>query len=312
MTESTALLFPGQGSQLVGMGADFARAYPIAAQTFQQADDILGVKLSEMMFKGPADALDDTINTQPALYVSSIAILRVLRAELPDLAPAFVAGHSLGEFTALTAAGALDFATGTRLVRERGRLMKGAGEANPGAMAALLGADRETAATLCQSAAEKTGVPLVIANDNCPGQIVISGDMTALEAALDRASNQGIRRVVRLSVSIAAHSPLMAPAEDAFRALLTETPFTTPQIPVISNATAAPMPDVPAIRDALERQLTSSVRWHESVQFMLNAGTTRFIEVGAGDVLTGMMKRIDRKAERVAVNAVEALQALVG
>jgi len=313
MTEAqpmTAFLFPGQGSQAVGMGADFAREFPTAAQVFEQADDLLGFKLSALCFAGPADALDDTINTQPALYVSSIAMWRVLQQEYPQITPSYLAGHSLGEFTALTAAGALDFADGVRLVRERGRLMKAAGEAAPGAMAALLGVDLAAAEKITEAARNETSKPLVVANDNCPGQIVISGDVAALDYALGIASDHGARKAVRLAVSIAAHSPLMAPAADAFQALLTETTLQVPQTPVMANATAQPMPDVDVMRAALARQLTSAVRWNESLQAMRAAGVTRFIEIGSGDVLTGMVKRVDRKAGRVAVNTVDALRGL--
>ncbi|RMG87586.1 MAG: ACP S-malonyltransferase, partial [Chloroflexi bacterium] len=180
--EKTAFVFPGQGSQVVGMGKDLAEAYSIARETFENADDILGISLSTLCFEGPEESLNDTINTQPALYVTGIATLRALQQEVPEAVPAFVAGHSLGELTALTAAGALAFEDGVRLVRERGRLMKAAGEQNPGAMAALLGLDTEAVLEVCEKASQQTGGVLVLANDNCPGQIVISGENTAIDA----------------------------------------------------------------------------------------------------------------------------------
>lgn len=306
---TTAFLFPGQGSQQVGMGADFAAAYPAAKQTFTQADSQLGVALSQTCFVGPEDALNDTINTQPALYVCSVAILAVLRELRPDAFPAYVAGHSLGEFSALTAAGALNFADGLHLVRQRGRLMKQAGEQHPGAMAALLGINAEEAAALCEEASQQTGQPVVVANDNCPGQVVISGDVAALDQAITLAQARGVKKAVRLAVSIAAHSPLMASAAAEFKRLLDNAPFTSPTIPVYSNADARPVADTEGTRKALGKQLTAPVRWTETIQAMREAGVETFIEIGAGDVLTGLVKRIDRKATRISINSVPSFQA---
>ena len=216
---ATAFLFPGQGSQRVGMGKDVAGAYPAAREVFAQADNILGFALSRLCFDGPETELNDTINTQPALYVCSVALLRVLSAE----APAFVSGHSLGEFSALTAANALSFEAGLRLVRERGRLMKEAGDKQPGGMAALLGLDRPDVESLCQQVSADSGKPVVIANDNCPGQVVVSGDVDAVEQLMALATERGARKAVRLAVSIAAHSPLMASAALDFQQCLDET-----------------------------------------------------------------------------------------
>ena len=310
-TTGIALTFPGQGSQVVGMGRDFTAAYSEARETFEEANDLLGFDLSALCFHGPEDELDDTINTQPAVYVCSIAILRVLQQKLPQLEPLCVAGHSLGEFSALTASGALSFSDGVRLVRERGRLMKQAGEKQPGAMAALLGMAREAVQMICHEASNVTGAPVVLANDNCPGQIVISGDTRALQTALDLASSRGARKVMRLAVSIAAHSPLMADASVAFQAALDHTNFQRPQMPVYSNATAKAFADVEDIRRTLGAQLTSPVRWTESMQALIACGATRFIEVGPGDVLTGLIKRLDRSIDRDAINTVDALDALV-
>lgn len=303
-------VFPGQNSQYVGMGKDFVDAYPVAQSIFQQADDILGFKLSELCFDGLEDELNDTINTQPAVYVCSVAILRVLQQVYPAIQPATVAGHSMGEFTALTAAGSLAFEDGLRLVRERGRLMKEAGGRYPGAMAALLAVDVDTAQSICEDAATTTGRPVVLANDNCPGQIVISGDVHALEKAMELATTAGAKKVIRLNVSIAAHSPLMSDAAESFRRLLDETEFDKPQVPVYANSTASRIESEQQIREVLGGQLTSPVRWTESVQAMIDGGVTRFIEVGPGDVLTGLIKRIDRKVDRDALGTVNALNQL--
>ncbi|MGQ9909654.1 MAG: ACP S-malonyltransferase [Candidatus Flexifilum sp.] len=307
----TAFVFPGQGSQFVGMGAELARQYPIARETFAEADDILGFSLSDLCFHGPEADLNATVNTQPALYTAGIAALRVLNALVPDRKPFAVAGHSLGEFTALTAAGALDFRDGLRLVRERGRLMAEAGDQQPGGMAALLGLDADVVRAVCQQASAETSAVVVLANDNCPGQIVISGQHAALERALELAKAAGARRAVRLAVSIAAHSPLMAAASQAFDEALARTPFTAPQVVIYGNVTAQPVTTVDEIRAELGQQLTSSVRWTESVQAMIAAGVTEFIELGAKDVLTGLLRRIDANASGMAVYDTATLTALM-
>jgi [acyl-carrier-protein] S-malonyltransferase len=290
------------------MGQELAEAFPVAQKTFEQADEILGFALSALCFEGPEESLTDTYNTQPALFVSGIAALRALQSRLPDAAPAFVAGHSLGEFTALTAAGALSFEDGLRLVRERGRLMKQAGEQNPGAMAALLGLNADVVRDLCQRASAETGGVLVLANDNCPGQIVISGDNAALDRGLELAKEAGAKRAVKLAVSIASHSPLMKTVADEFRQVLAETTFNEPTIPVYANVTAQPLNTVDSIRDELGSQLTQSVRWTESVQAMIAAGAQTFLEFGSGNVLCGLLRRIDRSKSGIAVHDVSSLE----
>ncbi len=305
----TAFIFPGQGSQEVGMGADLAQAYPAALDVFRAADDLLGFEISQLCWHGPAEALDDTYNTQPALYVTGIATLQALEAEIVDVAPpAFMAGHSLGEITALAAAGAVSFEDGLQLVRERGRLMRQAGQENPGAMAALLGLSTADVQAICDQASQETGLALVMANDNCPGQVVISGDAAALERGMELAAEAGARRVVKLAVSIASHSPLMIPIQAAFRAALDEVTFLAPKVPVIGNVQAAPLVDAAAIREELGAQLTSSVRWTESIGALQAAGITRYVEIGPKDVLSGLVKRIDRQATRIALNSVDAVR----
>jgi [acyl-carrier-protein] S-malonyltransferase len=308
----TAFVFPGQGSQEIGMGADLVRSFPEAKAIFALADDVLGFSLSELCFDGPAEALNDTYNTQPALYVMGIALLGVLSAAFEDeLRPAFVAGHSLGELTALTAAGALSFNDGLRLVRERGRLMNEAGQRSPGAMAAILGLEADVVREICTQIGQQTGQTLVLANDNCPGQLVISGDKEAIEAALPLATERGAKRAMPLAVSVASHSPLMKAITPDFRAALNNTPFNTPAIPVIGNVHAAPLETAEAIRAELGDQLTSTVRWTESVQAMRAHGIETFIELGPKDVLSGLVKRIDRAAARVTLNNAQTVNAFL-
>lgn len=293
-----AFLFPGQGSQHVGMMHNLYTAFPSARAAFEQADGVLDIPLSRLCFEGPEEELNDTRNTQPAILTASIAALRVLD-ERGYGQPAYVAGHSLGEFGALVAAGALSFEDGLRVVCERGRLMKQADDRSPGGMAAIIALDRETVEKVCADAQEQTGEYVGIANDNCPGQIVISGTETALERAMAKAQEQGAKVVKRLAVSIAAHSPLMAEAAAKFRRVLEATPFLTPSVPVVANATAGPLTDPGEIREAVAKQLTSPVHWTGSMRWLITQGVTRFIEVGPKDVLTGLLKRIDRDVERL-------------
>jgi [acyl-carrier-protein] S-malonyltransferase len=309
---TTAFVFPGQGSQSVGMGAALAALYPVARQTFEEADDLLGFELSKLCFEGPAETLTETINAQPALYVAGIAAMRTLYTAWgdADFQPACVAGHSLGELTALTAAGALSFPDGLRLVRRRGELMQDAGKDSPGGMAALLGLDREAVEAVCSEAAEATGGIVVVANDNCPGQLVIAGDEATLAQAIDGAGAAGAKRAVRLPVTIASHSPLMARVADEFRAAAGAMPISPPVVPIIGNTQASQLTSAEEICAELGNQLISPVRWTESVQAMQAMGVTTFVEFGSKSVLTGLLKRIDRGAVGHVADTPEGIEAL--
>jgi [acyl-carrier-protein] S-malonyltransferase len=289
--KTTAFVFPGQGSQTVGMGRALADAYPQAKRTFEEADDILGFSLSRLMWEGPEADLNDTVNTQPALYIHSMAAQRVFSHLYPDFLPASVAGHSLGELSALAAAGALSFSDGLRLVRVRGELMKRAGEIAPGSMAAILGLDIPALEAVCAEAS--TPVEIVqVANDNCPGQVVISGGKTAVERAIAGAKAAGAKRGIPLAVSIAAHSPLMASIQAEWNEAVDACTTTEPKIPVIGNVHALPITTADELRADIKAQMDSRVRWTESVQGMLKSGTQAFVEVGSGNVLIGLIRRI--------------------
>jgi [acyl-carrier-protein] S-malonyltransferase len=302
----TAFLFPGQGSQHVGMGQDLYEVNPEARATFDQADKVLGFALSELCFNGPEETLKDTINTQPAIFVTSVALLRALESNGLQ-APGFVAGHSLGEYSALVAAEAMDFVSGLQLVRERGRLMKEAGERSPGGMAAVLGLETEVVDEVCRQAREETGGVIQVANYNSSGQIVISGDFKARDVAVELAKAKGAKRVVTLAVSIAAHSPLMECITDEFREAVEAVEFQGPTVPVVANVSAAPLESVEAIREELAQQLTSPVRWVESVRYMIGQGITELVEIGPKDVLTKLMRRIDKSVQAMSVGDVTAV-----
>ncbi|MFZ0548281.1 MAG: ACP S-malonyltransferase [Candidatus Promineifilaceae bacterium] len=294
---SVAFLFPGQGSQHVGMGFDLYQTQPVSRAVFDLADQQLGFSLSDLCFNGPEEELVDTVNQQPALLVTSIAILRAMQAA-GSADPEFVAGHSMGEFSALVAAGSLTFTDGLALVRKRGELMKEAGEKRPGAMAAILALETNKVEAICDEAAQKTGQPVQLANDNCPGQLVISGDETALAEAMELAQAAGARKVVKLPISIAAHSELMRSAADGFARAVDDTPLAPPRMPIIGNVSAQPLTTPEAIRAELKAQLTSSVRWTDSMTHLTQQGVDTVYEVGPGDVLLGLMKRIDRSVNR--------------
>lgn len=294
------------------MGRDLAQAYLDVRRLYEKADDILGYRLSALCFEGPAEQLDDTIHTQPALWLTSLAVLHVLKAEGAWPGCQMMAGHSLGELTALTAAGVLEFADGLRLVQERGRLMKLAGERQPGGMAAVLKMEDEDVEQACKQAAEETGKPVQIANYNSPGQVVISGDDEALVQAIERLKEKGGRRIIRLAVSIAAHSPLMASVVGEFRAAVDATPMQMPQTPVVANISARPLQSVDEIRDELAGQLTWPVRWTDSVRYMVSQGVNRFVEIGPKDVLSKLVSRIEPGVETLSVGNQASIDLLKG
>lgn len=298
-----ALVFPGQGSQSVGMAHQLSQASPEARAAFAAADDALGTPISQLAWEGPAELLDQTANAQPALLAASIAYLYALRAaraaaDQADLRPRYYAGHSMGQYSALVASGALELADAVRLVRERGRLMQAAG--GDGAMAALIGLDE---ARLPEVLAAGTALGTVgVANRNAPGQIVISGARPAVEAALEAARGSGARRAILLPVSVAAHSPLMSGAAAAMRAAVEAVPFRDPSAPLLANADARPLTSAADCRTELIAHLTTGVDWVAAVQAMHADGVTTFVEVGPGRVLTGLGRRIVPDATSVAVD----------
>ncbi|MHB1295604.1 MAG: ACP S-malonyltransferase [Anaerolineae bacterium] len=306
-----ALVFPGQGCQFVGMGADVAAAYPQARALFARADAVLELELSRIIFEGPSEVLEDTANAQPAIYTASMALWEVLRERLQGALPqvACVAGHSLGEFTALAAGGALTFEDGLRLVRRRGEAMRDAGRSAPGGMAVVLGLSDEAVAALVDEV-RASEPALWVANLNAPGQVVIAGSKAALELAMPLAKAKGAKRALPLAVSVACHTPLMGPAAERLAAALDETPFARPWAPVVSNVTATPLEEPAAIKDALLRQLSSPVRWVESVQGMATRGVSALLEVGPKEVVSGLAKRIAPDLATQSVTSAAGVEAL--
>jgi [acyl-carrier-protein] S-malonyltransferase len=300
-----AFVFPGQGSQAVGMGRALAELSTAAAAVFAEADEALGEPLSRLAWDGPSDELDLTVNAQPALLAASIAFLRGFEerrrdAALPALAPAFAAGHSMGQYSALVAAGVISLADGVRLGRERGRLMQASGEGHPGAMAAIIGLPDERLDDLVAAGAAHG--TFGVANRNSPGQVVVSGVRPAVEAAAAAAKELGARRAIVLPVSVAAHSPLMAEAAAGMRAVLADVRFDDPAVPLLANADATPLTTGAACRAELVDHLTTGVDWIAAVETMTAAGVTRFVEVGPGRVLTGLVRRIAPEAETIALD----------
>ena len=285
-----AFLFPGQGSQAVGMGKDLAEKYPIARQTFEEADEALGYKLSQLCWEGPEERLRLTEVTQPAILTTSVAALRVLAGRMPR--PAYVAGHSLGEYSAHVAAGTIRFADAVRTVRCRGKYMQEAVPVGRGAMAAILGMDVEKVTAVCHDAAQ--GEVCDPANINSPQQIVISGHTSAVERAAKLASQRGAKRAQLLTVSAPFHCSLMKPAQDRLEADLNALPLEKPVFPVVSNVDAKFISDFGPARDALIRQVTGSVKWDPSMRLLMASGIQTFVEVGPGKVLCGLMRQIDR------------------
>jgi [acyl-carrier-protein] S-malonyltransferase len=309
---TTAYIFPGQGSQSVGMGRALAQAFPAARAVFDEVDAALGETLSAVIFEGPEETLTLTANAQPALMAVSLAVTRVLQAEAGlDLAKdaAFVAGHSLGEYSALAAAGSLDVADAARLLRIRGNAMQKAVPAGQGAMAALLGLEFAQAAAIAEEAAQ--GEVCQAANDNGGGQVVISGHKAAVERACEIAKAKGAKRALLLPVSAPFHCALMQPAADAMAEALAKVTLRAPAAPLVANVTASPISDPEVIKRSLVAQVTGTVRWRESMAAMAAAGVTHFVELGAGKVLTGLVKRNAEGAQGVAVGTPEDVAAFV-
>jgi [acyl-carrier-protein] S-malonyltransferase len=306
-----AFTFPGQGSQGVGMGKALADAFPEAKAVFDEVDEALGQKLSDVMWTGPEETLTLTANAQPALMAVSLATMRVLEARGLDLASSvsFVAGHSLGEYSALAAAGSLDIATAAKLLRVRGDAMQDAVPAGQGAMAALLGLEFDVAAEVAEAAAQ--GEVCQAANDNAPGQVVVSGHLAAVERAVEIAKAKGARRAVMLPVSAPFHCSLMGPAADKMAEALANAEVRSPVVPLVANVLARPITDANEIRDRLVQQVTGTVRWRESITWLAENGVDTFVEVGTGKVLTGMIKRIAKEATGMAVNSPEDIDALM-
>ncbi len=295
-TEGLAYLFPGQGSQTVGMGVALSEFSTAARETWAEADSVLAMPLSRLCAEGSGADLADTVNTQPALLAVSIAAWRAateLLGQLPT--PVGMAGHSMGEFSALVAAEAITFADGLRLVRERGRLMKEMGDRCPGRMAAVLGMKAQDLRVLCAQVAAETRTVVQVANDNHPTQQVISGTLQGVEEVSRQARSQGAQRVLPLAVSIAAHSPLMAPASPRWQATLNQISISPARVPVIGNTTAQPLADPEAIRTELGAQLEGGVLWRDSMCTLQGMGATAAVEFGSGSVLTGIQRKIDRK-----------------
>ena len=304
MTSPIAFLFPGQGSQYVGMGKDFSEKYPIARQTFEEVDEALGIKLSELCFEGPEDQLRLTENTQPAILTVSVAAWRVLNEK--GIKPAFVAGHSLGEYSAHVAADTISFADAVRVVRNRGRYMQEAVPVGTGSMAAILGMSPDAVSTVCSDAAQ--GEVCEAANINSSEQIVISGHTAAVERAAKLADERGAKRAKVLSVSAPFHCSLMKPAQDRLAVDLQALTSSIPKIPVICNVDAVAVTTADAARDALVRQVTGSVKWNQSMQWFIAQGVQTFIEVGPGKVLCGLMRQIDRSKKCLNVEDEGSLQ----
>jgi [acyl-carrier-protein] S-malonyltransferase len=307
-----AFVFPGQGSQAVGMGKDLAEAFPVARHLFEEVDDTLKRKLSKLMFEGPADTLTLTENAQPALMAVSLALIRVLADEGgidPMSVCKFVAGHSLGEYSALAAAGSFSVADAATLLSARGKAMQEAVPLGEGAMAALLGVDLPVATEIAEEAAQ--GDVCAPANDNAPGQVVISGHAAAIDRALEIAPEKGARRAMLLQVSAPFHCSLMKPAADAMAEVLARIPPGAPTVPLVANVTAHAVSDGKTIGDLLIEQVTAMVRWRESCTYMKEQGVDTLVEIGSGKVLSGLARRIDPDLQGVAVNTPADVEAFI-
>lgn len=331
MQSRLAFLFPGQGSQAVGMGADVAEQYSDAADVYEAADSALGFSLSGLCFHGPEETLKQTINAQPAIVCTSLALLAALQQEaskadpyrkgwISPIRPNFVAGHSVGEYSAFVASGALTLSQAIQVVRERGRLMHAQGETCPGSMAAIIGLDEQVLDKICadisslfpvQMGAHPGYGKVAVANLNCPGQTVISGAEEALAKAMTAAKEQGARLVKPLAVSGAFHSPVMQPACSELDIYLEEYQFANPQIPIISNITAQPLHEASQLKEEMVRQIVSSVDWTESIEYMTENGVTTFIEIGPGQVLSGLVKRISKDAHIHSISTAHDIPAVL-
>ena len=330
MTTQVAFLFPGQGSQAVGMGADIFEASPAARRVFESADGALGISLSTICFQGPDDVLRETINTQPAIVTVSLALLAALQEALTEhtsswsspLIPSYTAGHSVGEYTALVTSGALRLQDAVRLVRERGRLMHHEGTVCPGGMAAVIGMDAKILQEVCQEATAQSVATLIdvshpglgqvsIANFNAPGQIVISGEQGALNLAMEHAKSRGAKRVIPLAVSGAFHSPVMQPAAEGLAQAIKSSEVYDATIPIIGNIHATPLIEQHAIREELTQQIAAPVQWIRTIEYLSGAGVTTFLEIGPGQALTGMVKRIAKGVTTLNVSSVTDIEKAV-
>lgn len=333
MSQGIAFVFPGQGSQVVGMGADVHAASPAARSVFEAADTALGVELARLCFEGPEETLRETVNAQPAIVAVSLALLaalcEALGAPAPDLrdapvfagppTPDYVAGHSVGEYAALVAAGALDLPSALRLVRERGRLMHHEGTVCPGGMAAVIGLEDAALVALCEEATASTRARLdaealethtgagrvIVANYNAPGQTVLSGERQALDLAMELARARGARRVIPLAVSGAFHSPVMAPAAEGLAQAVAATGLHDPVVPIVVNITAEPLTTAGALRDELARQVAAPVQWTRSVEYLADQGVRTFVEIGPGQVLAGLIKRIAKTVSILSLSSAD-------
>lgn len=308
----TAFLFPGQGAQTVGMGAEVAGAFPVAADIFERANDIVGFDLRQICFQGPAETLNTTTMSQPAIFATSAALLAVLGTEAAtaDIRPDVTAGLSLGEYTALYAAGLISFEDGLKLVKTRGEAMQAAADASKGGMVSIMGLDADNVRRLCDDVSE--GELLEPVNFNCPGQIVVSGAVAACERAAQRASEYGAMKAIRLEVAGAFHTSMMSSAAEALRQALSQCPIGTPDAPkTLANITADYYDTAAAVADGLVKQLTSPILWQECMERLAADGIEQFYEIGPGRVLTGLMKRIDRKARVINVSSLDSLKSLL-
>ncbi len=331
MTTQVAFLFPGQGSQAAGMGADIFETSPAARRVFESADEALGIALSDLCFHGPDDVLRETINAQPAIVTVSLALLAALQASLNEhtsswsspLVPSYTAGHSVGEYAALVASGALQLKDAVRLVRERGRLMHYEGTVCPGGMAAVIGMDEGPLEEVCQEATAQAVVNLArdahpgqgrvsIANFNAPGQIVISGEQAALSVAMELAKARGAKRVILLAVSGAFHSPVMQPAAAGLAQAIEQTEVHDASIPIIGNMHAKPLTKAQEIREELAQQIAAPVQWTRTIEYLAGAGVTIFLEIGPGQALTGMVKRIAKGVTTLNVSSGADIEKVAG